>query len=48
MKSLNQDEPKDKIIWKCNNTKETDQIMVEKIYLWIMLSLKFTFDIIIS
>jgi len=44
VKLLNQDEAKDKIIWKCNNTKEIDQIMAEKVYLWIMLFLKFTFD----
>jgi hypothetical protein len=39
MKLLNQDEAKDNIIWKCNNTKKIDQIMVEEVYLWIMLSL---------
>jgi hypothetical protein len=27
---------KNKIIWKCNNTKEIDQIMVEKLSLWII------------
>jgi len=48
MKLFNQDETKDKIIWKWNNTKKTDQIMVEEVYLWIMLSLKFTFNIFIS
>jgi hypothetical protein len=42
---LNQDETKDEIIWKYNNTKEIDQIMVDEVYFLIMLSLKFTFDI---
>ncbi len=45
MRLLNQDETKDEIIWKYNNTKEIDQIMVDEVYFLIMLSLKFTFDI---
>ncbi len=44
VKLLNQDEAKDKTIWKWNNTKNIDQTMVEEVYLWIILFLKFTFD----
>jgi len=43
VKLLNQDEVKYKIVWKHNNMGK--QMMVEKVYLWIMLFLKFTVDI---
>jgi len=46
VKLFNQDEAKDKIIWKRNNAKtKNDKVMVEEVYLWIILSLKFTIDI---
>jgi len=45
VKLFNQDETKEKIIWKCNNMeKKFDQIIVDKVYLWIMLFLNFIFD----
>jgi hypothetical protein len=44
VKLLNQDEAKDKIIWNVM-IQNNDKIMVEEVYLWINLYLKFTFDI---
>jgi hypothetical protein len=37
---------KKKTIWKCDNTKNFDQVMVEEVYL-NDISLKFTFDILL-
>jgi hypothetical protein len=48
VKLFKQDEEKDKIIWKWNIQKNINQIMVEKLYLWIILCLKSTFDILLS
>ncbi len=45
MKLFNQDEAKDKLFENAIMQKSNYQIIVKEIYLWIMLSLKFTFDI---
>jgi hypothetical protein len=42
---LNQNEKKIKPFENEIMKKDIDQIMVEKVYLWIILCLKFTFDI---
>jgi hypothetical protein len=46
---LNKMKQKNKTTWKCNLIyKKSDQIVIEKIYLQIILSLKFIFDILLS
>jgi hypothetical protein len=44
VKLFNQDEAKDKTIWKCNNKKEIDEIITKEVYFLILLFLKSTFD----
>jgi hypothetical protein len=37
VKLFKKDEAKHKTIWRWNNTKENDQIMVLKVHLWIII-----------